>query len=82
MIAMDNTIKANMQLLHEKYGKMTLSKQELAKELGISLATVTVRMQKGMNLPNYIKVGSAPNGAVTFPLRDVAEYLTVTVKVA
>ena len=79
---MDNSIKATMQLLHEKYGKMALSKKELANELGISLATVTVRMRKGISVPNYIKDNSAPNGAVSFPIKDVAEYLSQTIKVA
>ena len=78
---MGNAVEKVAKMLHDKHGKMTLSKNELAKELGVSLATITVRMSKGMNLPNYIKPDGPKNSTVSFPITDVAEYLSRTVKV-
>lgn len=78
---MDNSVDKMVELLHEKYGKSVLTKTETANELGVSISTMTNRMSKGMNLPNYIKPDGPANTAVTFPILDVAEYLTRTVKV-
>ncbi len=68
--------------LRETYNKVGLSKSELAKEFGIGLSTVSKMMAEGMGLPNYKKIGNAKNSRVIFPLADVAEFLSDTVKVA
>jgi predicted DNA-binding transcriptional regulator AlpA len=68
--------------LYEKYGKVALSKQELAKELGMGLSTVSKLMHEGIGLPNYIKVGTAKNARVLFPIDEVANFLSHTVEVA
>ena len=68
--------------LRETYNKAGLSKSELAKELGLGLSTVSKMMADGIGLPNYIKLGGAKNSRVLFPLVDVAEFLSNTIKVA
>ena len=78
---MDNSIDKMVKLLHDKYGKMVLTKTETAKELGVSISTMTNRMGNNINIPNYIKPSGATNATVTFPIYDVAEYLTRTIKV-
>ncbi len=78
---MDNSIDSLIQKLYDKHGKSVLTKTEMAKELGVSISTMTIRIAKGVNLPDYIKADSPPNAAVTFPLHEVAKYLSRTVKV-
>jgi len=68
--------------LYKKYGKVALSKQELAKELGLGLSTISKMMSEGVGLPNFIKVGTAINSRVLFPLDEVASFLSQTVAVA
>ncbi len=68
--------------LQHKYNKLTLSKSELAQELGMGLSTVSKMMAEGMGLPNYRKIGTAKNSRVIFPLADVAEFLADTMEVA
>ncbi|WP_152183446.1 helix-turn-helix transcriptional regulator [Sulfurimonas indica] len=68
--------------LYEKYGKVALSKQELAQELGMGLSTVSKLMAEGYGLPNYIKVGNSKNSRVLFPIDEVAKFLAQTVEVA
>lgn len=68
--------------LRETYGKSGLSKVELANELGLGLSTVSKMMADGMGIPNYRKIGEAKNARVIFPLIDVAEFLSDTIKVA
>ena len=78
--------RANAQTIYtslqEKYGKLVLSKQELAMELDVGLSTVSKMMSDGMGLPNYRKVGVAKNSRVVFPIVDVAEFLADTIEVA
>jgi len=68
--------------LRETYKKAGLSKSELAKELGIGLSTVSKMMANSIGLPHYIKLGEAKNSRVLFPLVDVANFLSTTIKVA
>ena len=77
----ENVMENITALLHNKYGKSVLSKTETANELGVSISTMTNRMRKGINIPNYIKEDGAANTSVVFPIKDVAEYLSRTVKV-
>ncbi len=68
--------------LRDTYNKIGISKIELAKELGIGLSTVSKMMADGIGLPNYRKIGTAKNSRVIFPLVDVAEFISKTIKVA
>ena len=79
---MDNSIEQTARMLHDKYGKSVLTKQECADELGIALSTMTLRIQKGYNIPEYIKDRNGPpNASVTFPIMEIAKYLCRTTKV-
>ena len=70
------------EALNKKYEKSTLSKSELASELGIGLSTLNKYLAQGIGLPNYIKLGTSVNSRVLFNISDVAEFLVDTVKVA
>ena len=76
-----NLTDATENNLYSKYKKSTLSKKELAKELGIGLSTLNKYLANGIGLPNYIKMGNAINSRVLFNIRDVAEFLSQTTKV-
>ena len=66
--------------LKERYGKATLSKSEMAKELGVSYSTIDSYIAKGFGIPNYKKLGTAKNSKVVFNIIDVAEFLSQTIK--
>jgi predicted DNA-binding transcriptional regulator AlpA len=68
--------------LKDRYGKATLSKAEMAKELGISYSTIDGYIAKGYGIPNYKKLGKAKNAKVIFNIIDVAEFLSQTIKTA
>ena len=61
-----------------KYKRMSISKKELAKELGISQSSFNVRISKREGIPNFKKLGTAKNAKVIFNLLDVAEFLSET----
>lgn len=68
--------------LKDRYGKATLSKAEMAKELGISYSTIDGYIAKGIGIPNYKKLGTAKNAKVVFNIIDVSEFLSQTIKTA
>jgi len=70
------------QDLKTRYKKASLSKTELAQELGVSLSTIDKYKKDGIGLPNYKKLGNAKNAKVIFNIIDVANYLSKTVKTA
>lgn len=65
-----------------RYNKSTLTKKELANELGISVSSINNYIVKGVGIPEYIKVGTGKNGTVLFPIVNVVDYLSNTIKVA
>ena len=68
--------------LRERYGKATLTKKELANELGVSLSTIDNYVSKGYGIPPYRKLGTARNAKVVFNVGDVAKFLSETIEVA
>jgi len=60
--------------LQEKYDKHSLNKRELAKELGISISSLSLGISRGDDIPAYRR-RQAKNGALFFPLNEVARYL-------
>lgn len=70
------------QDLKDRYNKSTLTKKELADELGISVSSINTYICKGEGIPQYIKIGNAKNGKVLFPIANVVDYLSNTVAVA
>jgi|SaaInlLV_10m_DNA_2_1039722.scaffolds.fasta_scaffold57561_1 hypothetical protein len=68
--------------LERRYNKSTLTKQELSHELGVSVSSINSYIVKGEGIPEYIKLGSSKNGKVLFPINNVVDYLSNTIKVA
>lgn len=67
--------------LHSKYG-LNLTKKELSQVLKVSVSSINNYIVKGEGIPEYIKVGKAKNGKVLFPVVNVVDYLSNTIKVA
>jgi len=68
--------------LQTRYKKSTLSKAEMAHELGISYSGIDNMISKGYGIPNYKKLGTAKNSKVVFNIIDVSEFLSQTIKTA
>jgi hypothetical protein len=68
--------------LQNRYKKSTLNKKELSNELGISVSSINNYIVKGCGIPEYIKVGNGKNGTVIFPVVNVVDYLSNTIKVS
>jgi len=68
--------------LKDRYKKSTLSKREMAHELGISYSTIDGYISRGLGVPNYKKLGTAKNAKVIFNIIDVSEFLGQTIKTA
>lgn len=68
--------------LESRYKKSTLNKKELSHELGVSVSSINNYIVKGTGIPEYIKIGNGKNGTVVFPIVNVVEYLSNTIKVA
>jgi len=68
--------------LSSRYKKASLSKKELAHELGVSYSSIDTYIARGYGLPNYKKLGTAKNAKVIFNIVDVAEFLSQTIKIA
>jgi len=77
-----NEFETTLKLLKDKYNKATLTKQEIADELNLSLSTISNRISQGYDLPNYRKLGTNRCDKVVFPIVDFAKYLTQTIKVS
>jgi len=68
--------------LKSRYKRSTISKREMANELGISYSTIDGYIARGYGIPNYKKLGKAKNAKVVFNLIDVADFLAQTIKTA
>lgn len=63
--------------LKQKYKRATISKKELAHEMGIALSTLDLYVARGIGLPPYRKVGStSKNAKVLFTINSVARFLS------
>lgn len=70
---MDSSI---LQMLMSKYDTATITKQQLAKEMCVSLSTIDKLIAKGNVLPKPIKIGTGVNASIRFSITDIAEYIT------
>ncbi len=68
--------------LKQRYNKSTLTKKELANELGVSVSSINSYIVKGTGIPEYIKVGTGKNGKVLFPVVNIVDYLSNTIRVS
>ncbi len=69
---MKGEILSNLQ---EKYMRVTLTKKEVAIELGLSLRTIDTMIKDGSVLPKPLKIGSAKNSPVRFNIFDIANFI-------
>ena len=69
------------ELLVTQYG-ITLTKKNLSEVLHISVSSINNYIVKGSGLPNYTKIGTSKNGTVLFPVINVVDYLSNTIKVS
>jgi len=61
--------------LLNKHGKLGLSRQETADELGISLSFLDKLLREGVGLPNYRKIGKSKKPRVVFPIDAIASFM-------
>jgi len=84
MVTLLSAAKKNVEkyilLLKVEYG-FQLTKAQLAVVLGISCQTIDRRIKEGMNIPNYHRSSNGKNASYIFPIVEVAEYLSNTIKV-
>ena len=64
-----------LEVLIKKYNKATLTKNEVAQELGLSLRTIDNMIQKKMVLPKPLKIGDSKNAPVRFNIVEIAKYI-------
>lgn len=68
-------------LLKKDFG-YNLSKSKLAILLDISEQTIDRRIKEGINIPNFIRSGEGKKASYIFPIIEVAQFLSNTVKIA
>ena len=61
--------------LLNKYGRLGISRQETAYELGISLSFLDKLLKEGIGLPNYKKIGKSQKPRIVFPVDAIASYM-------
>ena len=61
--------------LLNKHGKLGLSRQETADELGISLSFLDKLLREGIGLPNYRKIGKSKKPRIVFPIDAIASFM-------
>ena len=64
-----------------KYG-FNLTKKELSQVLKVSVSSINNYIVKGEGIPEYVKVGTGKNGKVLFPIVNVVDYMSNTIKVS
>lgn len=77
----NNTLdkKYYVDYLLNKYGKLGLTRQETANELGISLSFLDKLLREGTGLPNYRKIGRSQKPRIVFPIDSIANFMVLTV---
>ncbi len=63
--------------LLNKHGKLGLSRQETAEELGISLSFLDKLLREGVGLPNYKKIGGSKKPRIVFPIDSVVSFMMI-----
>lgn len=75
----DNSIdkKYYADYLLNKYGKLGLTRQETADELGISLSFLDKLLREGTGLPIYRKIGKSQKPRIVFPVDAIADFMVL-----
>lgn len=76
-----NKIDKYMVLLYLVYG-FSLTKKELALVIKKAEVTIERRIKEGVNVPEYLKSADGNKSSYIFPIYEVAEYLSNTIKIA
>lgn len=63
--------------LLNKYGKLGLTRQETANELGISLSFLDKLLREGTGLPAYRKIGRSQKPRIVFPIDSIANFMVI-----
>ncbi len=69
---MEEVILGNLQ---DKYRRATMTRQEVATELSLSLRTIDNMILKGDVLPKPLKIGKGKNAPVRFNLIDISNFI-------
>ena len=77
---MNEQVKLIYDDLRERHKKSSLSKSEMAYEMGVSYSTIDKYIARGYGTPNYKKLGNAKNSKVIFNIIDVASFLADTIE--
>lgn len=64
-----------LQLLFEKYGKLTLTRDEVSRELSISVSYLDKLVVSNQLPIRYHRLGNSQRAKYAFSLNDVADYL-------
>lgn len=64
-----------LNLIFQKYNKLTLTRTELAKELSISLSSLDNLMQNNQLPIRYKRLGESQKAKYAFPIQEVANFL-------
>ena len=76
-----DTQKVILDDLKSKYKKLTLTVDEVAKELGVSKATIHHGVKSGIGVPAFKQVGiGLKRKKYVFPLNEIARFLSDTQK--
>ena len=75
----NNTVdkKYYADYLLNKYGKLGLTRQETANELGISLSFLDKLLREGTGLPTYRKIGKSQKPRIVFPVDAIADFMVL-----
>ena len=68
--------------LETRYNKSTLTKKELALELNVSVSSINKYIVDKKGIPEYVKLGTGKNSRVLFPINNIVDYLSNTIKVS
>ncbi len=64
-----------LKMISEKYGKLTLTREELSKELSISVSYLDKLVASNQLPIRYHRLGNSQRAKYAFSLKDVADYL-------
>ena len=76
-----NKIDKYMVLLYFIYG-LSLTKKEFAEVIKKAEITIERRIKAGTNVPGYIKSSDGDKSSYIFPIYEVSEYISNTIKTA
>lgn len=71
-----STTETTTEYLLNKYGRLVMSKTEVAHELNLGLSTISKMMVNNIPLPEYKKMSPSKNARVVFPIAGVAEFMS------